>query len=122
MAMNDERSLIDDVRTGVIDSELMEKYHLSAADLRKRLLQLMNEDAVSSSDVYWRPILYDYEASDDDRRITPRYPLKLLLTVNAKGSAESASGLLVDINEKGGCVKGMKPPLGAKVDLTIDAG
>ena len=121
MAKEDESFLIDDVRSGVIDSELMEKYQLSAADLRRRLLQLMNEDTLSSSDVYWRPILYDYEASDDDRRGTPRYPLKLLLTVNAKGSAESVSGLLVDINEKGGCVKGMKPRIGETVYLTIDA-
>lgn len=122
MAKEDESFLIDDVRSGVIDSELMEKYKLSAANLRKKLLQLMSENAVSSSDVYWRPILYDYEASDDDRRGTPRYPLKLLLTVNTKGSTKSSSGLLVDINEKGGCVKGMKPPLGEKVDLTIDTG
>ncbi|MBI4964980.1 MAG: PilZ domain-containing protein [Desulfomonile tiedjei] len=122
MITNDEGSLIDDVRRGVIDSELMEKYRLSAANLRRRLLQLMSEQAVNSAHVYWRPILYDYEASDSDRRVTPRYPLELLLTVNAMESPESTSGLLVDINEKGGCVKGMRPPLGVMLALRIDTG
>ena len=122
MVMDEEGSLIDDIRDGVLDSELMEKYHLSAVNLRRKILQLMSEDAVDSTHVYWRPILYDYEVSDGDRRDTPRYPLELLLTVHAIESSESTSGLLIDINEKGGCVKGMRPPLGVTVALRIDTG
>jgi hypothetical protein len=119
---DDETKLINDIHGGLTDAELMEKYHLSAAELRRRLLQLMSDNAVNSADVYWRPILYDYEASDDDRRATPRYPLELLLPVNQIGSPEPASGFLIDINEKGGCVKGMNPPLGDKVRLRIEPG
>jgi len=120
--MNEDKSFIEDVRNGVIDSELMEKYRLSAANLRRRLLDLASEQTVDSRHVYWRPILYDYEASDADRRGRPRYPLELLLTVHAEGAPELAAGLLLDINEKGGCVKGMKPPLGVKLALRIDTG
>jgi hypothetical protein len=118
----DEITLINDIHGGLTDAELMEKYHLSAAELRRRLLQLMSDNAVISADVYWRPILYDYEVSDDDRRATPRYPLELLLPVNEIGSPEPASGFLVDINEKGGCVKGMNPSVGDTVTLRIEPG
>jgi hypothetical protein len=120
--ISDEASLIDDIQSDFTDEELMEKYQLSAAELRRRLLQLINSNAVRAAAVYWRPILYDYEVSDDDRRTTPRYPLELLLPVRELGSQEPASGFLMDINEKGGCVKGMNPNLGEKVTLRIEPG
>lgn len=120
--IDDEISLINDIQGDLTDAELMEKYRLSAAELRRRLLQLMGDNAVSSANVYWRPILYDYEVSDDDRRATPRYSLELLLPVLAVGSTESVSGFLIDINEKGGCVKGINPSIGEKVTLRIGPG
>jgi len=122
MLMDDESSLIKDIQGDLTDAEIMEKHQLSAAQLRRRLLQLMSENAVNSADVYWRPILYDYDVSNDDKRATPRYPLALLLPVNEVGSPESTSGFLVDINEKGGCVKGISPSLGARVALRIESG
>ncbi len=117
---DDEISLIHDIHGDLTDAEIMDKYQLSAAELRRRILQLIRDNAVSSADVYWRPILYDYEVSDDDRRATPRYSLELLLPVNEMGSPEPASGFLIDINEKGGCVKGINPSLGEKVTLRIE--
>jgi hypothetical protein len=120
--IGDEVSLINDIQSDLTDAELMEKYQLSAAELRRRLLQLMSDNAVSAAAVYWRPILYDYEVSDDDRRATPRYPLELLLPVSELGASEPASGFLIDINEKGGCVKGINPNLGEKVTLRIEPG
>ncbi|MGO9571650.1 MAG: PilZ domain-containing protein [Desulfomonilaceae bacterium] len=120
--MDDESSLINDIQGDLTDAEIMEKYQLSAAKLRRRLLQLMSDSAVSSADVYWRPILYDYDVSNGDKRATPRYPLALLLPVNEMGSPDATSGYLIDINEKGGCVKGISPSLGAKVALRIEPG
>jgi hypothetical protein len=120
--MDVERSLIDDIQGDLTDAEIMEKHRLSAAQLRRILLQLMNENEVNSADVYWRPILYDYDVSDGDKRATPRYSLSLLLPVNEIGSPEANSGFLIDINEKGGCVKGINPSLGAKMALRIEPG
>ena len=120
--MDVERLLIDDIQGDLTDAEIMEKHRLSAAQLRRILLQLMNENAVNSADVYWRPILYDYDVSDGDKRATPRYSLSLLLPVNEMGSPEANSGFLIDINEKGGCVKGINPSLGAKMALRIEPG
>jgi hypothetical protein len=119
--MDDESSLINDIQGDLTDAEIMEKHQLSAAKLRRRLLQLMSENAVNSADVYWRPILYDYEVSDGDKRATPRYPLALLLPVTELGSPELHSGFLIDINEKGGCVKGINPSLGERVSLRIES-
>jgi hypothetical protein len=120
--MDDESSLIKDIHGDLTDAEIMEKHHLSAAKLRRRLLQLMSENAVNSADVYWRPILYDYEVSDGDKRATPRYSLALLLPVTEMGSPELHSGFLIDVNEKGGCVKGINPSLGERVSLRIEPG
>lgn len=118
----DEESLIKDIADGLTDSELMERHKLSAADLRRRILQFIRDNVVNSAHVFWRPILYDYEVGNDDRRTAPRHPLKLLLPVSVVGSSKAASGLLIEINEKGGCLRGMNPPLGERMNLSIDSG
>jgi hypothetical protein len=117
--MYDENALIDDVRAGLTDSEIIQKHELSAADFREKILQLSREKTLKYSDVYWRPILYDYGVSGDERRSLPRYPLKLLLPVEEKGVLESSPGFLIDINEKGGCLQGISVEPGTKVTLVI---
>lgn len=117
--MYDENALIDDVRQGLTDSEIMQKYHMAAAEYREKILLLSRERVLRYSDIYWRPILYDYNVSGDDRRSLPRYPLKLLLPVEEKGSLEATPGFLIDINEKGGCLQGIQAELGSKIALVI---
>jgi hypothetical protein len=118
-AMYDEHALIDDVRGGLTDSEIMQKYNLPAADLREKILHLSRDKVLKYSDIYWRPILYDYGSGDDERRSIPRYPLKLLLPVEERGSLESAPGFLIDVNERGGCLQGVQTEVGARLDLAI---
>ena len=116
----DEELLIKDIRNGLSDSELMERHELSAVDLRKLILQFIRDNTVNSEYLFWRPILYDYEVSESDRRTTPRHPLKLLLPVRVIGSSKSTSGFLVDLNQGGGCLRGEGPPLGERVTVSID--
>jgi hypothetical protein len=118
--MNDDSYLIDDIRRGLTDSELMQKYQISAANLRRKILDFTRDNVVSSADIYWRPILYDTDVSEGERRAIPRYPLKLLLPVKEIGSLESTPAFLIDISEKGGCVQGITAQPGAKVVLEID--
>jgi hypothetical protein len=87
--------------------------------LREKILQLSRERILKYSDVYWRPILYDYGSGGDERRSLPRYPLKLLLPVEERGSLESSPGFLIDVNERGGCLQGVQAEPGARLGLTI---
>ncbi len=114
-----EDLFISDLGSSMTDLELMEKYRITAAELRRRLLSLIREGAVSSSDVYWRPILYDYEVETDDKRSTPRYPLKRLLPVSCIDCPQLPPGLLIDINEKGGCVMGLGVRTGERITIAI---
>jgi hypothetical protein len=119
MGLNDD-PFTTDLKSRLTDLELMEKYRISASELRKRLLTLIRNGVIRSRDVYRRPIIYDYEVEGEARRSTPRYPLKTLLPVYLVDRPQTTPAVLVDINEKGGCVVGLGVPEGEKVTLTID--
>ena len=114
-----ENSFVSDLGSGLTDLELMDKYRISAAELRKRLLNLIRQGAVDSHDVYWRPILYDYGAEGEDKRSSPRYPLKKLLPVVCIDCPQLPPGFLVDINEKGGCVMGLGVRAGERITIAV---
>ena len=116
----DDGLFINDVGSRLTDLELMEKFRISAADLRKEILELIREGLVSSRDVYWRPILYDYEVEDDHRRSAPRYSLKKLLQVSSTDCPQTGYGWLVDVNEKGGCVIGLPVSTGDRITMVIE--
>ena len=117
--MYNETSLIVDIQEGLTDSELMQKHEMVAEDLREKLFQLSREGIISYSDIYWRPLLYEYDVEKDERRSIPRYSLRLLLPVEEKGSADASPGLLIDINERGGCLQGLEVEPGRTVTLEI---
>jgi hypothetical protein len=114
-----EDLFISDLGSSLTDLEIMEKYRISATDLRRRLFTLIREGAVSSRDVYWRPILYDYEVEHGDKRFAPRYPLKRLLPVYSVDCPQLKPGLLIDINEKGGCVMGLGVRPGERITIAV---
>lgn len=116
----DDGLFINDVGSRLTDLELMEKFRISAAELRRKILDLIREGRVSSREVYWRPILYDYEVEDDHRRSAPRYSLKKLLQVSSADCPETGHGWLVDVNEKGGCVIGLPVGTGDRIRMMIE--
>jgi hypothetical protein len=121
MAHEDD-AFISDLESRLTDLEIMEKYRISAAELRKDLFTLIRKAAVSSRKVYWRPIIYDYDAEYEVRRSTPRYPLKKLLPVSSVDYPQPIPALLIDINEKGGCVVGLGVQKGERITIAIDPG
>jgi hypothetical protein len=119
MAHEDE-SFIRDLESRLTDLELMEKFQISAVELRRSLFTLIRKGAVSSRKVYWRPIIYDYEVEYEVRRSTPRYPLKTLLPVSSVDYPQPIPGLLIDLNEKGGCVVGLGVRKDERITIAID--
>jgi hypothetical protein len=109
-----------DLESRLADVELMDKYHISAAELRKRLFELIRQGAVRSGGVYWRPIIYDYEVENEARRTTPRYALKTLLPVAPVDFELAKTAFLVDISENGGRVVGLGARKGERITLAID--
>jgi hypothetical protein len=121
MAHEDD-SLVSDLESRLTDLEIMEKYQISAVELRRSLFALIRKGAVRSRKVYWRPIIYDYDVEYEVRRSTPRYPLMKLLRVSSVDYPQPVPGLLIDINEKGGCVVGLGVRKEERITLAIDPG
>ncbi len=99
--------IIDDIRSGLTDFELMSKYSMSALDLRNTIQKLLDGDIIQSSEVYHRRVLYDDSLDDESRREIPRHYLALLLPVY-EADNPNVKGWLTDITEQGVGVRGIK--------------
>lgn len=117
---HEDDTFVGDLESRLTDLELMDKYQMSALELRRDLFTLIRRGAVSSRKVYWRPIIYDYDVEYEVRRSTPRYPLKTLLPVASVDYPHPIPALLIDINEKGGCVVGLGVRKDERITIAID--
>jgi uncharacterized protein (DUF433 family) len=52
------RDAVNDIRSGMSDSEMMEKYELSAKGLHKLFMKLIEVKAISQSELDWRSASY----------------------------------------------------------------
>ena len=68
----DFEEMAKDIHTKMIDSELMEKYQLSAAELKTVLNHLVETKVLTRAELYRRPILTDDSIDDEPRRHLPR--------------------------------------------------
>ncbi|MBI5249659.1 MAG: hypothetical protein HY912_09205 [Desulfomonile tiedjei] len=92
--------IIDDVRSGITDSDLIEKYHISAKSLKYLLNQLLNQGRMSGAALYWRPLMCDDSVETESRRLLPRYLVASLIPAHYEENPE-AKGWVFDINERG---------------------
>ncbi len=92
--------LVRDVHAKMIDSELMEKYHLSAVELKGVLKHLIDTKVLTLPELYSRPILSDESIDTESRRQSPRFRLAFLVSIYESDSPK-IRGWLTDITEKG---------------------
>jgi hypothetical protein len=67
--------IVRDIRSGMSDSELMEKYKLSSAGLQSIFGKLVNAKAMRKSELYSRSLLYADTVTIQDLRKLPRNQL-----------------------------------------------
>jgi hypothetical protein len=96
----DLEEIVKDIHAKIIDSELMEKYHLSAAELKSVLNHLVDTKVLTHAELYSRPILNDDSIDDEARRQLPRYRLAFLISIHEADSPE-IRGWVTDITDKG---------------------
>jgi hypothetical protein len=112
---------VNDLRSGLTDYELMEKYGLSARGLRRAIEKLIDADIVKISEVYHRPVFYDDSFDSDSRRQYPRHYLALLLPICDAENPE-AKGWLTDVTERGIGIMGIRASVGEKKAFVLQPG
>ena len=87
----DFEEMVRDVHAKMIDSELMEKYQLSAAGLKSVLYHLVETKVLTRAELHRRPILIDDSIDAELRGHLPRHRLAFLFQV--------VEDTFVDVNE-----------------------
>lgn len=92
--------LIDDIRCGITDFDLIEKYQISAKTLKALFNQLLDERKVTGAELYWRPLMCDDSVESESRRVLPRYLAAFLIPAHFEEDPQT-KGWIFDINDKG---------------------
>lgn len=110
--------IVKDVRDGLTDHELMQRYGLSAKGLKSTLEKLVEAEIIELTEVYRRPVFYEDTLDSDSRRESPRHYLALLLPVYDADRKEER-GWVTDISEQGVGVMGVEAVPGEKRTLVV---
>jgi hypothetical protein len=112
--------LASDIRMGLSNSELMEKYHLSVAGLASIFKKLVQARVIEKSEVQRRMEPGDDTADLDQMRKVPRcYPVVPIPVVDLSDMQQE--GILRDLTEKGIQVEGIHAEAGQTKNLLVQA-
>jgi hypothetical protein len=123
--MNTEKTLntkeiLNDIKDGLTDFEIIEKHRLSGQELKKALHELFGAHLLTAKDAFLRPIFYDQTLDTERRRTVPREYLLLLIPVYDAQRPEH-KGWLTDVSEMGCGVRGISVSPGQRLRLAIDS-
>ena len=99
--------IINDVRMGMSDSEMMEKYKLSSNGLASTFKKLLDSKAISSFDFVQWSALFCERPEVKNIRVFPRDNLKLRLPIYEAGHSEMR-GEVLNISDGGLAVRGLE--------------
>src|SRR5512143_2155200 len=94
------RDIVRDVRSGMTDTELMEKYGLSAKGLESAFTKLVNSGIMTVGEVYGQRRSGQDTVIIEDLRALPRHFLSMALSIYEPTHA-SRKGKIRDVTEKG---------------------
>jgi hypothetical protein len=115
------KSLVDDIRAGFSNLELMEKYSLSSKGLLSAFNKLIASRAMEEDELAGRLPTFDDTVDIDHAREFPRCYPALGFPIYDKEDSE-AEYHVVDLSEKGVQVVGMVTKVGDRKSLIIKAG
>lgn len=99
--------LIADIRSRVSDFELMEKYDLSLVLLQRVMEKLLHRGVLRPEELVERGAYFDDPRNRVQTRGEPRQYLRVPLLVEEVGDS-SASGIIIDLSEKGFRTRGLE--------------
>jgi hypothetical protein len=115
------RDIVNDIRAGLNDGALMEKYRLTAKGIQRIFLKLLERNVITLADLNSRVSEYDDTAEIEDLRELPRNYPALSVTVSVCGT-EGKQGVVRDITERGIGVKGIEAQPGETKEFVIYPG
>jgi hypothetical protein len=116
----DSGSMAEDVRSGMSDSELMNKYSLSSEGLRRAFQALLDAKLIAPVDLYGSsPAMHD-TVFVENRREVPRYHLAVEVVIYEVRHPE-IKGLLSNVAEKGIAITGIEAQIGEWKTFIIPA-
>ena len=110
--------IVRDLRSGMSDYELMEKYRLSIRGLESIFKKLEDSKTVKRSELYGRVPSFEDTVNLASLRKLPRHFLTLALRIHEESRPEN-EGELLDVTEKGVGVKGLEVTSGKTMNLVI---
>jgi hypothetical protein len=100
--------MVNDIRSGMTDPELMKKFNLSPGSLQRVFRKLLEAEAISPDEIFWRPPatdeIVDFGAA---YRILDRYELDITLPVYELNNPDN-KGMVKDICVNGVGIRGVE--------------
>lgn len=109
--------VVADLRSGLDDEELMEKYDLPLKAFERVLQLLVREKAIGHEELYERSVLYRMITDTVTSRRSPRAYVPVALRVHS--DAASQKGFVRDISETGLRVAGIEAEVGQSMGLYL---
>jgi uncharacterized protein (DUF433 family) len=117
----DAGDIVKDIRSGMTDSELMEKYQLSSEGLRFALQTLTDTKVIALEELYGAsPTVHDTVFVENMREL-PRHYLAIAVEI-WESKRPGIRGRLSNVTEKGIATTGMSAEIGESKTLVIPAG
>ena len=114
------RSFVDDMRSGMPDSALMEKYKLTARGLHSAFRKLVAANVIQPSELVGRHSEYDETIDVNDIRALQRDKLDFPLPIYESDNPD-ARGIVSDITIMGVGIKGFETDVGDIRQFVIPA-
>jgi uncharacterized protein (DUF433 family) len=114
----DTKELVTDIRSGVTDVELMEKYKLSSRGLQRVFAKLVDSGAVMADDISGRSIAYDDSVALKRGRGSIRALPILSIDIHEKSNPQII-GRIKDLSEVGVGVRGLEAQVGELKSLLV---
>jgi hypothetical protein len=111
--------IIKDIRSDLIDSEIMQKHGISAKELQKIYQDLLKSNSVELAELYCRPVLWDNSVSSEHQREFPRLLLAFVLPVHDALNPEM-KGIVGDLTERGMKLEGILAEVGEKRQFVVN--
>jgi uncharacterized protein (DUF433 family) len=113
-------SVVEDIRAGMSDSELMNKYSLSSEGLRRAFERLLEAKVIAPDDLYGASSYPFDSVSVENRREVPRFNLANRVVIYEVKHPE-IKGVLTNIAEKGIAITGIGAAIGDYKTFIIPA-
>jgi hypothetical protein len=110
--------LTDNVRSGMTDALLMEKYDLSSRALKDLFERLLDSRRIEYRHVRCRPVFWDESVTGETKRRLPRLLLAFNLPIY-DADRPGINGTVVDVTERGMKVSGIEARPGETITFVM---